>query len=689
MRKVFIKFTYAITALTVVLVFIFSSLLGGGVGSAYAATSTNISFDTSDIMDDLKTCTIDGKKFSPADYPYDSTGIIKHPEIFTVVEYCYSFSSSNRNNYGLYVYFYNPSALNISTTSKSNKISLGVKYVNDDLGNVKVEEYEKFDLLFCSKSEGDLKDLYYKFKIIDHESSDGKTIVDRVNSLERRYDISEIELLTVGDINATAYGVGGTFTFTGYAKGYGWDTEAESTLTCSRVDLETITLDVYPTYFRPEGTYNDGYTQDTLHSVYFSVPNEILDNYGDMTAVHATWLNAQTAPIFVTGNSTVFNALFPFLATYVSGGTAGDYYSPLEYALVATKAVDNVKLEVMAANYGYYAYNCYLNGTIESNFTPTYDNFLQYLNYIFLADNKDADNYVLSAEKLLGDKINGVKGWLQTFTEEYGDISQYDWETDTYISGMVNDKYSRVLFDSVDSEFTDVKIQSTDEYHLTDNTISDTLWTRLFGGSLKAENSYDISAIQKVVSNDISLYSTKSAFCNKFYIAESDYDNFTDYVINAESQNKTVYLFRYYQSEYVSHEVSEFKRTTKWSASTFSNLGSYEGLDTNAYFCQGWLQLDFDIIDLTFTKEGKETVITVAMSPLDLGADFTPPVDTTSDGFDWKKLLAIILGFVILIILICVFAPVLIPILGYVVKAVVWVVCLPFKLIKKLFKKKE
>ena len=54
--------------------------------------------------------------------------------------------------------------------------------------------------------------------------------------------------------------------------------------------------------------------------------------------------------------------------------------------------------------------------------------------------------------------------------------------------------------------------------------------------------------------------------------------------------------------------------------------------DTNAYLCQMWVQLDFDIIDLTFTKNGVETVIPVIMSPMDIVPDLNPPVSTIKDG---------------------------------------------------------
>ena len=52
----------------------------------------------------------------------------------------------------------------------------------------------------------------------------------------------------------------------------------------------------------------------------FSVPNNLIEEYGEMTAVHATWLNARTSPIFVTGDETVYNAVRAYLGQYVDGG---------------------------------------------------------------------------------------------------------------------------------------------------------------------------------------------------------------------------------------------------------------------------------------------------------------------------------------------------------------------------------
>ena len=100
----------------------------------------------------------------------------------------------------------------------------------------------------------------------------------------------------------------------------------------------------------------------------------------------------------------------------------------------------------------------------------------------------------------------------------------------------------------------------------------------------------------------------------------------------------------------------------------------YEHKDTNAFLCQMWVQLDFDIIDLTFTKNNVDTVIPVIMSPMDIAADGTPPLVTTDDGLAWWQILLAVLALVLVVILLLKFAPVLVLAVGK-------VIALPFKAI--------
>lgn len=608
---------------------ILSSIAMSGVQSVYAATDTSETvraFEAQNVMDDLDGASVDGEEIDLTKYNFDER---KNTQILSFVEYCYSFYSNNQQDYGLYVYVYNPRGLDFTQKPALNQIEFRA-------GGDSSASYGKYNLEYLNRSETPgFEGLFYKFKVAltDTERTE---ILKSLNSTARIYEVSGIELYSSGT-NATEYTVANTYTYSGYAEGYGSASASENTLNCT-VDGydEYLTSDVHSTYWMPDGTHSDGYTKDVLHSVYFAVPNETIEEYGEMTAVHATWLNARTAPILVTGNKDIYNAAYLYLGEYVAGGTRRDRNpnTNLNYAMIATKAAEEARTDVEMAPYaGYYAYNNYLGIKLDE-FSDCYDNQIFYLNYLFYAENGNADNYILPAEKIVGDKTKGVKGWLETFTEQFGFITQSTNNEGDLITGAdpgrnsVNDKYSTVLFSEVDEDFTEGNISADKEYNLTDLTISDNIWDRLFGTTNKGGEPYTMSAIQSITVKDINFYPDSKVFCDKFYISESDYDEFIEFTKQSESQNKTVYLFRYYQSEYVSNEVTEYKRSSTFDISTGSEIGTYSYVDTNAYFCQMWVQLDFDIIDLTFTKDNVKTVIPVIMSPMDLAADAVYPVST-------------------------------------------------------------
>lgn len=660
MRAITKRFLYALLALALCIVTV---MCGWGNLSAYAATDESVqaNYENTNVLNNLKGATIGGKEFDLADYPHNSNG---KPQVISFVEFCYSYYAEKQADYGLYIYVYNPQDIAFDMSSERNQIQLTY---GDQLS------YSKYVLQFLNYStEAGYEGRFWKFKVTLSEAQ-RTAILKELSDNERIYKISGIELSYKNVV--TEYACGQTYTYKGYALGYGSELAASDTLSCKVDGFDRyLSLDVQSTYWRPKGTHSDGYTRDTIHSVYFSVPNKTISEYGEMTAVHATWLNAYTAPILITGNKDIYNTLNKYIGKYVYGGTTGgtsELKNPnnnIGYTIIATKAAEGLRDDVdMAPMAGYYAYNAYTNYTgMNNDNTGSFDRFMYYLRYLFYADNGNADTYTLPAEKLIGDRKNGDKGWFETYTAANGGT-------------LINNRYSKDLFETVDGKFTDITISSNDTYKLTDNTVSDTVWNRLFGNSLKAENSYEFSAIQKVTVNDISRLTDKSVFCETYYVAESDYGDFTTYVRNAAAKDETVYLFRYYQSEYVSNEATEYKRVSKW-ALIGGNYNAYEYVDTNAFYCQMWVQLDFDIIDLTFTKDNVVTIIPVAMSPIDIAADGEHPVSTQGEkGLQWWQILLGLIALLIIVWLLLKFCPVVFLVLGN-------IILIPFKALGALFK---
>lgn len=554
----------------------------------------NVQMDTSNVMDDLQNSTIDGMKFDISNYAFDKN---YETQVFMLGEYCYSFYDNLRGNYGLYVYVWNPQALKFKTNSTLNTISMRAGI--DDRGHT------KYKLLYLNQCEiQNYEGLFFKFKVM-LSSEQKEQIFDRLASDKRVYDVSEIELVTEGNSSADSYFVNTVYTYEGYAEGYGMDVTAENTLVYNDEQSETLSLDVHSTYFYPDGTHSDGITRDVLQSVYFSIPNKYIKVYGEMSAVHATWINARTAPILVTGNRDIYETIYPYLGDYVDGGTRQEYESYVfPYSIIATKAADGLKEDEDLAPYaGYFAYNPYLGSSLgQTNYVDYYDTLVSKLSILFLADGLNAGTHVVTSEDLFE--------WFEAYTNEHG-------------GELVNEKYSKDLFSEIAGEIEDITINADDTYKLTDNIVEDSIWNRLFGNTVESENFIPVSAIQAVTSADVEGYE-KSEFCKKFYIDESDYTDLCDYIASAENNSETVYLFRYNQSEYISAEATEYRRSTEWTLS--GTYGSYKYIDLNAYFAQMWVQLGFDILDVTFSNGVTSKTLGVAMSPLDIAYDGKPPV---------------------------------------------------------------
>ena len=616
-------------------------------------------YERVNVLDDLKNSTVDCKKFNLSDYNFDEN---KKLQIFSFVEFCYSFYANKQDVYGLYVYVYNPQGLKFEQNSTLHRITLR----NGDYRDL---NFFSCRMEFLNCSQGDYYGLFYKFKVVlsDAEKNELLQGAKKVSSTARRYEVGEIQLKRSSENNASSYAVGIIYKFSGYAKGFGANEEAESTLTMvTEGDKEVISLNVKPTFYRPEGTNGkNDYTQDSLHSVYFAVPNHFIDKYGEMYAIHATWLNAVLKPMLVTGNLTVFNQVSNWLGEYVCGGKVQDSSknNDMDYALIATKARVGFRETEEAAYSGYVAFNA-----IEDigNKTNPYDNLMNYLYYSFYAENGDADNYTVSSDILLEK--------LKTESTKYG-------------GALVNGKYSSRIFSSYDTNFTDINITRDEKFPLSSQKLNQNWWQKLWGipnyTNMSTEN---VSAIEKVTDEKIT--GNKDTVCKSLYISLTDYDDFIKYYNTYAKSDKndcnekcTVYLFRYMVSDYMSYEVTEYKHKQDF-ALIGGNFNTYEVVDTNAYFFQEAVNLDFDIIDLTFLKDDVYTVIPVAMSPIDIVHSATAPVYTTSDktAKDWWK---IILGLIALIVLFLFLMPVLPTIIGFILQ----VLFLPFRLLGKALNK--
>lgn len=678
MRKTY-KITYTLAAIFAAMVFIFSSFVGGGAAYVHAATSTTAAFDKTNVLEDLQS----SEDFNILKYPYDSTGLIRKPEIISVVEYCYSFRPGARGNYGVYIYFYNPQAINIVTDGIQNKITMATAWKEvtvDGKTSLQATDYEKFELQYCDKTTGDYRDLFYKFKVVDHISADGKTIAERVNSNARRYDISEVELVTYGERNATAYGVGASFVYTGYAAGYGADSEAESTLKCERAEIkETIELDISGkkdgidkrTYWRSNSSSKGAHHQNQINSVFFAIDTNVLENYGYvLQKMKAEWWEYKTVPAIVIDNKSIFDRLSAYRGVKITE----DYDRSRELSL-------NNKDYFYVGGYGasvsryQYSWNAELGTSGASSYFSDYIDTL--LPLLFDTNGIPVGDYVLSASA------------LQNYCETY---------TKSFEKGKIDIGHGRTLsadlfMDSVDDgrirgyNLREFDISNPDDFWQINSYDSSHNWLdklKDYGfGSITTNDDYsDILPIQMLKAEDFAV----SNIADHLKINSDDVNKLKNY-FNASISDKNndgkpdnaVFLFRYAQTDYWAEDLHVFDIINK---KNYFDIGTV---------LQGTQIFDFDILTMTFNKNGELTTFGVVMSPVDHWTSYTPPINPTYPDLlsIIKKIFAALAIIALIVIVILLLIPILSPLFGAVGQGAATIVKTPFKSISNHNKKRK
>lgn len=634
------------------------------------AAENEKNFDDTNVLDDLKSSTTNGKPFDITQYPFDED---KDAQVISFVEYCYSYKANLRDNYGLYIYVYNPKGLNLSTNSKSNKIQMATAYNSDG----KPSDYNKFSLEFCSKVEdGDYKNLFYKFKVVDRKVN-GKTIAERVNSNARRYDVSGIELMTYGANNATEYYVGGTYIFTGYAEGYGSDTNAKNTLNCSIEKLETVELSVKHTFYRSETSSLGSGHQNQLDTVYFSVPKRFIEEYGRLQRIKAEWYEYKTKEILVTSNSDLYNKASPYIGVNLGPKNKygqQEYHKDIYYSLGinAGDAGGGMNMAKWGWNLGegFFHIPC---ETLYYMFLV--DNIGEYDPYASVVDmggvqSNDLYEYIKNYNKTFNNGTLPIKDGsisADLFASDIDDSRKIDNE-----SGKIQQGYSYYDFDA-DVDLQVLKSWSETDPSFWENWINFGLGSAFIGGP--SEESKTIAPIQILKASDVQ--GTDKEIASKLLINYADVASLKEEYRNAvtvsskDDEEKVVVLFRFATSDYYSEAVDIMELGKGF-------LGSDKYTKDQAYIAQESVFFDFDIIQLTFNKDEVYTVIPVVSSPIDIVNDITPPVHV-DDGLDWLKILLAVILLILLIVLLA-------PILPYIIKAIVWVVSLPFKAISAIIK---
>lgn len=621
-------------------------------------------FENTNVIDDLTSAGVDLDAFKTKD----------EVALITFQEFAYSYYGSNMGDFGLYVYIYNPSGKAILTDSKSS-ITIAVSYDEDG----KPDDYEKFSLVVCSRSTGEYSNLFYKFRIVDHISASGSTIKQRVSktSSERRYDVSEFEL-DFGNNTIEAYGVGGTFKFSGYAAGYGKDGETDtSTLSCEVTDLTTIELEIQQTSYIQDPDNSSIKNHNQVTTAYFAVPNSILEAYGKLQKIKATWNEYRTTPVIVTDNTDFYNFLLPLLGVNIGAGHSD---CSLDYCFGIGKQSD------ILGNYKHFdsAYNMYEYVSLSGEIGQEYDEAITKISWLFDSEGFDVFDYTLPSERIA----------------EY--LYSYDGDRSDLLTENVGD--GRSVYNLVDFDADE------DAFDFTEYAPDVKGWGQLWDYLFKDEQAVlqDVAPIVAISSKDLS--GTAESVSERLLVGEAEVSDIKTYVANAEANDQTVFLFRFACTEYYSEEVNVYKYENHWeSGTTFDHPLNNASTRSCAYVAQENVFLGFDIIQLTFNADGVYTIIPVVASPIDIIPSVTPPaedpfndaLDKTKDWLEalweklqelWDKLTAALGSFLenwwkyVLLALAVIVGICAIP---YIFRFIIWLIKLPFEALENSYKKKR
>lgn len=627
-------------------------------------------FEERNVLDDLNGAVIGGEEFDLKDYPYNPFG---RPELIYFAEFGYSVKEDKQSDYGLYVYVYNPQEIALDVDTARNKI----QFTYGDK-----ESYLKYSLDFLNYSdEPGYEGRFYKFKVRLYDS-ERQDILNAVDYNGRVYKISGIELSYKGEV--TEYSVAQTYTYTGFAKGYGSELATGDTISAQVDGLEDIIeLEVEHTFYRTL-TSGLGYGhQNQVDTVYFTVPKRYFEEYDYLQRIKAEWWEYKTKPIIVTSNTEWYNGVIDYIGRQLSAHGYMYYENDLDYALGVGRDVSLIG-PPNDVNYDTVSWN--IDPSKEISIRSSRESQMRALYYLFLVDNIEEYDPYADIVTSGGVSSNALEKYIFGYEKSFesgklnvkdGTISADLFEADIDESRKVNNErgkiqmgYSYYDFD-VEEDVQQIVSWADGDPSWWDNWQEFGILDSIFG-DIPEEEGRSFSPIYIPKEEDFS--GSPETIANRLMCQVSDVGKLR---LAYERKDEVLVMFRFATSDYYA-EAADLIDYTKLLFLQKIEEGA-------AYIAQQSVFLDFDIIQLTFAKGAVSTIIPVVMSPLDIINDISTPVDMPEDEKDLLKLLFAIVALIVVLVILA-------PFLPYILKFIGWILLLPFRLISwiiSLFTKKN
>ena len=445
----------------------------------------------------------------------------------------------------------------------------------------------------------------------------------------------------------------------GYDAGCG-DGNAESTKEIRYVAQQTLTLEVQQAYWRTQSSSKGVNHKHQINSAYFSIPNEVWDQYKKLYSIKCEWEEHHTTPMIVTDDRGLYDTLmqarsYPFVS----------YNS--NFPTLATKYIlDFNQFTGVRQHIADYAWN--INDATGPYWDePEIQRRLFSLDWIFFADEEiKLNTESVSSEEVLdfykkycnasnGPAVgvtggtymllntvdegreefrNGMTIYFDELTEGAFDLSNYDSN-----HGWLERFFDYNIFNG---GFT-VKGYTVDIYEVYPDFVPIDI----------IEYGSEESAYFSLPSSDLE-YIAEKYFLNDVGQA----DKFRDFVKLAAQNKETVVLFRYASSDYYSESLT-----------VIPEIEGHAYLATQTFF------KNFDVIQLQFKAEDMSlATVAIVSDPSDGVGDLEGPTTSTDSDLvldknkeDWQDVvnglkgdLGQIFKWLIIVLVVCALTPLVI-----------------------------
>ena len=586
-------------------------------------------YETTNVYDDLIRCGLDLSRYS------FGTGDTSFINVITVNEAYYN--SADQSDYGLFFYVYNPSGFDIRNAT----INLAVAWDSD--GNPTA--YREYYLVKLSdvSGRGKMDNCFVKFKVRGHADGNIETVV---KASERVYQFNKITVNYSGGGGSKTYDISNTFRFTGqeYVSARSSSTKK---MTCGDEE-QTVYIEIDYTYYRTDTSPQGAYYHNQVDSIYFNVPNYLMEQYGDLTNVKLQYQKCRTHPMIVTDNQRLYQALFPYLFENV------DHIDGVpELSIVDSSNTTTI-------NYGF-TYNIdeqeFSGGLLPIGQISAKD--VENLKYLFRVEDVGA-GVRASKSTVAGDTLSK---WLY----QYGS-SEAGYKDIVYIEGA-NGWVGATFFSDcdevtvIDTETLDLSASGFASSH---NFFEE--WAAYgFFYALGNEKAEDLDLTEKLVA--IKKESQITGRSDDLYYAAADESDLRSCFQKSKLNDSTMYLCRFNVSQYYQRMLDVDMDGTTYTAAH----------NPMAYVAEQDVYMNLHLLTLDFTSEqtGIVTIVPVESNHIDCVADVTvekEPEQIEQEAKDefWKaidnnpltaffRLLGLILGVVGIAVLFYFLAPILAP----------------------------